>query len=70
MIRTPSPPPDIYPDAPGFKVADGASQEAAAAIAPGVPRVGVWTLGARIGSGNCRSGSLMSRFVIPTPNAV
>jgi hypothetical protein len=70
MIRTPSPLPDIYPDVPGFKAANGTSQEAAAGITPRVPRVGVWTLGARIGSGNCRSGSLMSRFVIPTPNAI
>jgi hypothetical protein len=39
MIRTPSPLPDIYPDVPGFKAANGASQEAAAAIAPRVPRL-------------------------------
>jgi hypothetical protein len=38
MIRTPSPLPDIYPDVPGFKVANGASQEAAAAIPPRAPR--------------------------------
>lgn len=39
MIRTPSPLPDIYPDVPGFKAANGASQEAAAAIAPRAPRL-------------------------------
>jgi hypothetical protein len=39
MTRLPSFPYDLYPDVPGFKAANGASQEAAAAIAPRAPRL-------------------------------
>jgi hypothetical protein len=39
MTKQPSVPFDLYPNSPGFKAAGGASRDAAAAIAPRVPRL-------------------------------